>query len=258
MTQDCSLPSSIACGVDSPHLGKSLPNGIHIIETDTKSASREGNIPSSEEELTQKNTSESVLSLQKNATVTSVPWGYIRIQHMSANVFEDRLQHRHLEGDYRPKCFIHRTVRVKQKPNGKGVTKEQVPTVGGLVFLQGTTRQLRTFLRQNFPQYYLCNNCSTHRPASIPDSVMRPFMAILQTAPDRITFMRDPFIKFVKGHVRLRVLTGPFAGQEGYIIRIKRDRQLIMDFAGYAVAISGVHKEDFEVVEEWIFVYEED
>ena len=250
MTQDCSLPSSIAQSVGLSHQDKSSLNGIHIVEADVKSASREGNVPLKEEELTQKNTSESPLSLPKCTTeASSIPWGYIRIQHMSANVFEDRLQHRHLEGTFRPKCFIHRTVRVRQKPNGKGVTKEQVPTVGGLVFLQGTTRQLRTFLRQNFPQYYLCNNCSTHRPASIPDSVMQPFMTVLQTHPERITFMRDPFIKFVKGHVRLRVLTGPFAGQEGYIIRIKRDRQLIMDFAGYAVAISGVHKEDFEVVE---------
>ena len=249
MTQDCSLPSSIACGVDLSRKDKPLPNGIHIIEVDTKSASREGNVPQCEEDIAQKNTSESTHSSLTPPQTSILPWGYIRIQHMSANVFEDRLQHRRLEGDFRPRCFIHRTVRVRQKPNGKGVTKEHVPTVSGLIFLQGTTRQLRTFLRQNFPQYYLCNNCATHRPASIPDSVMQPFMTILQTAPDRITFMRDPFIKFVKGHVRLRVLTGPFAGQEGYIIRIKRDRQLIMDFGGYAVAISGVHKEDFEVVE---------
>ena len=248
MTQDCSLPSSIAREVDACH-HKRLPKGIHIVGTDEKSAPKVGEVPTREEDRTQKNTSLSAHSAPVSPHNELLPWGYIRIQHMSANVFEDRLQHRRLEGDYRPKCFIHRTVRVKQKPNGKGVTKEQVPTVGGLVFLQGTTRQLRTFLRQNFPQYYLCNNCSTHRPASIPDSVMQPFMTVLQTHPERITFMRDPFIKFVKGHVRLRVLTGPFAGQEGYIIRIKRDRQLIMDFAGYAVAISGVHKEDFEVVE---------
>ena len=37
---------------------------------------------------------------------------------------------------------------------------------------------------------------------------------------------------------------------EGYIVRIDRDRQLVFDFGGRAVAIRGVHKEDFEVVEE--------
>ncbi len=33
-------------------------------------------------------------------------------------------------------------------------------------------------------------------------------------------------------------------------VRIDRDRQLVFDFGGRAVAIRGVHKEDFEVVEE--------
>lgn len=50
--------------------------------------------------------------------------------------------------------------------------------------------------------------------------------------------------------MKLRVLSGPFKDYEGYIVRIDRDRQLVFDFGGIAVAIRGVHKEDFEVVEE--------
>ena len=86
-------------------------------------------------------------------------------------------------------------------------------------------------------------------PASIRDKVMQPFMTVLKDNPERVTFLRDPFEKFAKDHVKLRVLTGIFAGCEGYIVRIDRDRQLVFDFGGYAVAIRGVHKEDFEVVE---------
>ena len=78
---------------------------------------------------------------------------------------------------------------------------------------------------------------------------MKPFMRVMETEPERVTFLRDPFLKFAKDHVKLRVLTGPFQGQEGYIIRILRDRHLVMDLGGYAVAISHVHNEDFEVVE---------
>ena len=85
--------------------------------------------------------------------------------------------------------------------------------------------------------------------ATIADSLMRPFMKIMSEEPERVTFLRDPFVKFAKDHVKLRVLTGIFAGCEGYIVRIDRDRQLVFDFGGYAVAIRGVHKEDFEVVE---------
>ena len=60
---------------------------------------------------------------------------------------------------------------------------------------------------------------------------------------------RDPFVKFAKDHVKLRVLTGIMAGQVGYVVRILKNRQLVMDFGGYAVAINDVHNEDFEIAE---------
>ena len=148
-----------------------------------------------------------------------------------------------------PKCFIHRTVNYRQKPNGKGVMKEEKPTVSGLVFLQGETRQLKIFLQKYFPQYHLVNNCMTGQPASISNSIMSPFMRVMQTEPERVTFLRAPFVKFAEDHVKLRVLTGILAGQEGYVVRILRDRRLVMDFGGNAVAISNVHNEDFEIAE---------
>lgn len=79
---------------------------------------------------------------------------------------------------------------------------------------------------------------------------MCPFMNVSRIHPERLTFLREPLEKFAKDHVRLRVLTGPFQGYEGYIVRIQRNRQLVFDFGGCALAISGVHNEDFEVVEE--------
>lgn len=228
MTLVSSLSSS-AADVNDKYNNKRLPKGIHIVEADDASDSKVRGMSKKEEE--------------------GAPWGYIFIQHMSAGSFEKKLESLKLEGTFRPKCFIHRTVRYKQKPNGKGVMKEEKPTVSGLVFLQGETNQLRTFLIHNFPHYYLLNDCSTGRPAVIADRQMRPFMRIMKEAPERVTFLRDPFEKFAKDHVKLRVLTGVLKGQEGYIVRILRDRQLVMEFGGYAVAISNVHREDFEIAE---------
>ena len=228
MTQVSSLPSSTADVNDMYH-DKRLPKGIHVVWTDEKSAQKVEGMSISEE--------------------TEAPWGYLFIQHFAAEKFDKNLKDSHFNGDFVPKCFIHRTVSYKRKPNGKGVMKEEKPSVSGLVFLQGETEDLKAFLQKNFPQYHLVNNCMTGKPASIKDSVMKPFMKVVESEPERVTFLRDPFVKFARDHVKLRVLTGILAGQEGYVVRILRDRQLVMDFGGNAVAISDVHNEDFQIAE---------
>lgn len=147
--------------------------------------------------------------------------------------------------------FVHETARFsyKNKVEEKGVKKTVQPTVSGLVFLQGTVRHLQLFLKENFPQYHLVNDCSRKRPASIRDTIMQPFMDVMRARPEQITFLREPFERFARDHTKLRLLTGPFQGREGYIVRIDRDRQLVFDFGGLAVAIRGVHNEDFIAVE---------
>lgn len=228
MTQVCSLSSSTA-DVNDMYNNKRLPKGIHIVGTEKQSAPKVERVSGCEE--------------------AESPWGYLFIQHFAAEKFDKILKEGNLEGDFIPKCFIHRTICYKRKPNGKGIMKEEKPSVSGLVFLQGKTDELRSFLQTNFPRYHLVNNCMTGEPASISNKVMMPFMKVMQSEPERVTFLRDPFIKFAKDHVKLRVLTGLLKGQEGYVVRILRDRQLVMDFGGNAVAISNVHLEDFEVAE---------
>mgnify|MGYP004656601017 FL=1 len=200
MTQVCSLTSSTA-DVKACE-SKTLPKGIRIVGADDKSASKVKGMPIGEED--------------------KAPWGYLFIQHYAAECFDRKLVNTNLDGEFVPKCFIHRTLNYKQKPNGKGVIKEERPSVSGLVFLQGETKDLRLFLQKNFPQYHLVNNCMTGKPASIPNSVMEPFMKVMSSEPERVTFLRDPFVKFAKDHVKLRVLTGLFTGQEGYVVRKAR------------------------------------
>ena len=228
MTLVSSLPSSTA-DVNDMYNNKRLPKGIHVIRTDKASARKV-------EELS-------------NNKMEGTPWGYLYIQHFAAEKFETALETIKLTGDFKPNCFIHRTLSYKRKPTGKGVMKEEKPTVSGLVFLQGKTKELKDFLQNNFPQYHLVNNCMTGEPASIKDSVMQPFMQVMKSGPEHVTFLRDPFVKFAKDHVKLRVLTGIMAGQVGYVVRILKNRQLVMDLGGYAVAINNVHNEDFEIAE---------
>ena len=216
MTQDC-LDSHSTAGVS-----RRLPKGINITGTGGKPA----------------------------PAIEGIPWGYLFIHNKTAQVFEREMDsYNENNPQSAHACFIHRSFTYRQKNENGGVKKELKPTISGLVF-QGRTVDLQKFLRARYPQYHLVNDRCKGLPASISDRVMQPFMTVLKDNPERVTFLRDPFEKFAREHVKLRVLTGLFAGCEGYIVRIDRDRQLVFDFGGYAVAIRGVHKEDFEVVNE--------
>lgn len=188
-----------------------------------------------------------------------VPWSYLFIRKRDAEYFSLKAE---TEGGFR--TFIHRTTITdasgkseKGKPNGSAQdreasngTTEGRPTISGLIFIQGKTKVIRKYLWERFPQYHLVNDCSTRKAAVIPDSVMQPFMRIAGTDPSRIRFLVNPLTHYAEGNTLVEIMTGPLAGLQGYIIRIDRDRKLVIGVGDMTVAIGGVHKENFEKVEE--------
>lgn len=187
------------------------------------------------------------------------PWSYLFIRKRDAEYFSLKAE---TEGGFR--TFIHRTIVTdasgkseKGKPNGSAQdreasngTTEGRPTISGLIFIQGKTKVIKKYLWQRFPQYHLVNDCSTRKAAVIPDSVMQPFMRIAGTDPSRIRFLVNPLTHYAEGNTLVEIMTGPLAGLQGYIIRIDRDRKLVIGVGDMTVAIGGVHKENFEKVEE--------
>ncbi len=77
---------------------------------------------------------------------------------------------------------------------------------------------------------------------------MQPFMQIMKDDPTRIRILQNPIEHYAEGNVKLRVLTGILKGQEGYVIRIARDRKLVMKIGDMVVAVGGIYKEEFEEV----------
>ncbi len=178
----------------------------------------------------------------------SSTWSYLFLHNMKVGKFEATVRS---DPDFIAQgfqCFVHRSVVYRPRANGRGVERTERPSVSGLVFLQGRARALQRYLDEHFRPYHLVNDRSTHRPAVIPDSQMQPFRRVLEEDPTRIRILEKPAGHYAEGRVRLRVLTGILAGQEGYLIRIARDRKLVIDFGGLAVAIGGVHGEQFEEI----------
>ncbi len=182
-----------------------------------------------------------ILESRKGKYDDPTAWCYLKVPHASVERFAAGV-----EADGLHRCFVHRSV-VYRKEAG-GVRREEKPTISGLVFLQGSSKELRAYLRERYPQCHLACDRATGLPAVISDAQMQPFISLSLVEPTRLRVLEKPVGQYAKGNVLLRVLSGPFAGYEGYLVRIHKDRRLVVDFGGMAVAIGGVHKEAFEEV----------
>ncbi len=172
-----------------------------------------------------------------------VAWCYLFIHHTKVKSCEELLERDGLT------YFIHKTIKYVPRHRGRGGLREiEKPTVSGLVFIQGKPNEIQKYLNENMPAHRLRKNCSTGKVATIPCNQMEPFMRVAETEPDRLRFLLRPFVYYSKNRTLLRIVTGDYTGLEGYVIRIARDRKLVMDVGGMAIALSGIHAERFEEV----------
>lgn len=170
-------------------------------------------------------------------------WCYLFVHHTRVNFISESLKQQF-------NVFIH-TSTVYRKEKGH-IVKHERPTISGLIFIQGENHRIQAFLDKNHPGLHLVNDCSTKKAAIIPDEIMRPFIQISILSPHRIRFMPHSYGYYSAGHTLIKVTSGILSGFEGYLVRISRDKCLVTSIGGMTVAISGICKESFENVEEYI------
>lgn len=170
-------------------------------------------------------------------------WSYLFVHNRKVPTIEQQLRQDNLP------YFIHKSIRYVPRHNRNGGVRQVIaPSVSGLIFLQGSPDRLQAYLDDRLPHHRLCKNCSTGEVARIPNSQMEPFMRVAESEPERIRFLLRPFHYYAQNRTLLRITSGDLAGLTGYVIRIARDRRLVMDVGGMSVAIAGVHAERFEEV----------
>ena len=247
MKQDCTVSQSTADETKRFQTSENneFPEGTHVSEPDelTGSAIKKCSQVNKETETEKENESipEVVPSNDDKDNCTS--WSYLFVHNQKVKSIEEQLKKDGVTH------FVHKTIKyVPRHRNRGGMCEVETPSVSGLIFLQGDPELLQDYLDKNIKPYKLCKNCSTGKVATIPCNQMEPFMRVAETEPERLRFLLRPFVYYTKNRTLLRIVTGEYAGLEGYVIRIARDRKLVMDVGGMAVALSGVHAERFEEV----------
>lgn len=134
------------------------------------------------------------------------------------------------------------------RPQAASSTVPRQLVIGGIVFIQGEPTAITQFFTSRKLPYYLVYDCATHEPAVIPDALMRPLRQVVEMASERLRFLPRPFHHYLKTHTLVRVAQGPLKGLEGCVVRINRDRRLVMSVGNLTIAISGAHREQFEEV----------
>ena len=262
MEQDCTVSQSTADEIKSFQAteSKGFPEGTHVSEPDEMTGSvveKCTEVKSSEtKEWTEKHELTSATQMgsdskhpEKEDTNNEgekyepVSWCYLFVHHKKVKAFEEQLEKDKLT------YFVHKTIKyVPRYRNRGGVREVEKPTVSGLIFIQGDPPKIQDYLDEKMSPHKLCKNCSTGKVATIPCNQMEPFMRVAETEPERLRFLLRPFVYYSKNRTLLRIVTGDYAGLEGYVIRIARDRKLVMDVGGMAVAVAGIHAERFEEV----------
>ena len=232
MKQDCTVSQSTADETKCFQTSESneFPEGTHVSEPDEQTGSAIKKYPQVNVET----------ETEKDDCTS---WSYLFVHNQKVKSIEEQLK------KDRVTHFVHKTIKyVPRHRNRGGIREVETPSVSGLIFLQGDPEKLQDYLDQNVKPYRLCKNCSTWKVATIPCIQMEPFMRVAETEPERLRFLLRPFVYYSKNRTLLRIMTGEYAGLEGYVIRIARDRKLVMDVGGMAVALSGIHAERFEEV----------
>lgn len=148
----------------------------------------------------------------------------------------------------------HRTyyaMKTEERVKNEKLDYEDVPLIPALFFIQCTVSWLLDFKQKHYSQLYIYTDVPGGKPAPIRDEEMKMFIMVTSAHNEQyqVEYLGEPKPKYVQGD-RVRVAEGIYKGAEGVVVRIKKDRKLVVAISGVAVvAISHIPQCYLEKVE---------
>ena len=161
---------------------------------------------------------------------------------------------------YALKVFYNKVLALRDKLAGAGcdtycpLAADGRPLVSSLLFVRCAEQLLTDLHRESqsdevkFAIYTRKETRSSvidgkpaemNAPAPIPENEMRAFILVTSASPETFEVLGPDEPKYHTGQ-KVRVTEGPFAGSEGVVKRIKKDRRLVITVTGI-VAVATVH-----------------
>lgn len=160
-------------------------------------------------------------------------WYAIRVTYNRELKVKHELDRKHIEN------FLPMKYRIVQR--GERQIKELVPAIHNLIFVYMTKEDLADYKSSTtLPIRYIMDR-EKRQPITIPEKQMQNFITVAGTRDEHLVYLDSSCSSFHNGD-KVRVTGGLFEGAEGYFIRIKGDRRVVVSIEGIAtVATAFIH-----------------
>lgn len=130
--------------------------------------------------------------------------------------------------------------------------KHFVPAVHNLIFVRSSRGFLDDYKRKvenECPLRYMMDK-GTGLPMVVRDKEMEDFIRVTTDRDKGILYLDDVSTVIAKG-TPVEIVNGPFKGVRGKLLRIRRDRKVVLQLAGVvAVAVDGIPMQWCKVVDD--------
>lgn len=145
-------------------------------------------------------------------------------------------------------CYVP-TRQERIERNGK-IIQRTVAVVHNLVFVHSTRQILDPWKRlheEDAALRYTIDK-STGKPMIVDDKSMQDFMRVISDADDALLYLDNPSIILTKGQ-KVEIILGPLKGVQGYILRIRRNRRVVVSINGLvSVALAAMPMTHFKAL----------
>ena len=134
---------------------------------------------------------------------------------------------------YAVKVFWRRTEPVLERLDNLGVEYYAQSILPSFLFIHTDLQQVLKIRDEFFGKLYLYADRKTKEPQVVPYREMEIFRIVTSSGDTGLEFLGPDASLYRKGD-KVRVTDGPFKGAEGYIVRMKKDRRLVVSISGVA------------------------
>ena len=151
-------------------------------------------------------------------------WFALKVFYNKVLVVEDLLNQCSLES------YIPMEEVIVQR--GEQQKKVRRPVVNSLMFVRASWSVLKDLQRGHYHEFCFYLNADKTAPAVIPEHEFNVFRVVTSAMAHGLEYFSDEaMVNYDKGE-RVRVVEGPFAGTEGFVKRIRRDRRVLVVIPG--------------------------